>query len=141
MKREYTTKMGTILQNYVSQKREESFTAQEVYQQLVKDGIEVNITTIYRNLEKLVQKNVIVQFKSQNCAYSCYRVVDQSGTCHRHLHLQCKKCGKIYHLSGEMMEKISGYVRNEFNFDLDCPGSILTGVCEACKKNEATNKE
>lgn len=134
MKREYNTRVNQLITQFITEKSETSFTTQEVFEYLQAEEVDVNLTTVYRNLEKLLKNNRLVKFKSSKSAAVLYRVVDNQSNCHRHLHLQCKQCGKIYHLDGAFMNDIDQYVKNEFNFNIDCENSILTGVCFDCSK-------
>lgn len=134
MKKTYTTKTSQMIMEYVMEKKDESFDAQEVYDYLIDKGLHVNLTTVYRNIEKLSENNVVVKFKPTKSSSSFYRVVDHVNSCHRHLHMQCKICGKIFHLDGDFMDDIDDHVKNRFNFNIDCENSLLTGICYECSK-------
>ena len=136
MKKEYHTKIYQKITEFVNTEKEGSFDAQEVYDYLNAQEIRANLVTIYRNLDKMVDNNMIVKFKSSKSTSMLYRVVDQKANCHRHLHLQCRTCGKIYHLDGEIMEQIDNYIKNHYNFDIDCQNSMLTGICAECQKKQ-----
>ncbi|MBQ7627979.1 MAG: transcriptional repressor [Clostridiales bacterium] len=136
MKKEYSTKSSQAIMDYISGEKEGSFSAKDVHDYLETRGITANLSTIYRNLDKLVDKNILVKFRSSKSDSGLYRVVDTTHSCHRHLHLQCRKCGKIYHLSGEFMNTIDSYIKSGYNFTLDCQNSLLTGICAECSKLE-----
>lgn len=138
MKKEYSTKTSQVIMDFIAGNKEGSFTAGDVHDYLASRSAPTNLSTVYRNLDKLVDRNILVKFKSSKSDAGLYRVVDSNHSCHRHLHLQCKSCGKIYHLGGEFMNNIDGYIKSSYNFTLDCQNSLLTGVCSECSKLRGT---
>ena len=58
MQREYHTKVSQELERYIVKQKEQSFCASEVYSYMTGQGIAVNLATIYRNLDRLTEKNV-----------------------------------------------------------------------------------
>ena len=134
MKKEYSTKVNEKILEYIKLQKENSFDTKSVYNYIITQDIDVNLTTIYRNLERMAQKNILVKFKSANSSACLYRVVDVKSNCHRHLHMQCRLCKKIYHLEGEFMNNIDNYIKNQFNFNIECEDSLLIGVCYECSK-------
>lgn len=91
---------------YLDMHREHSFSAYDVNAYMRENGIQVNLTTIYRNLDKLTESGVIMKYKTAGdecCRYQCARPHAQ---CHEHIHMQCRACGKILHLECGFMEEI-----------------------------------
>ena len=65
--------------DYISGEKEGSFSAKDVHDYLETRGITANLSTIYRNLDKLVDKNILVKFRSSKSDSGLYRVVDSNG--------------------------------------------------------------
>lgn len=133
MKREYKTKAGKAIDQYISQQRERSFCASDVYTYLEEQKIAVNLATVYRNLDRLTERKVLTRFKTANRESYMYRAVKEECDCHRHLHMQCRKCGGIFHLEGEFMKQISDCLEEQYGFFLECDNSVFIGICRNCR--------
>ena len=92
---------------------------------------EMNRATIYRRLEDL-EKNQILR-KSYNPLNRSYEY-QYSSNCNQHLHLCCKVCGNITHLSGERTLGFVNQLNDEHSFIVDQGSSILYGICKECSK-------
>ena len=66
-----------------------------------------------------------------------YQYVEQGKGCCDHLHLQCVKCGRIYHLDCAFMKEISEHIEKDHGFELQCRNSVLYGICKDCKTMKA----
>ena len=133
MGKTYHTKTKELIIEYIKANKERRFRAGEIYYYLKGMGKEVNLTTIYRNLDRMEEENILMKYKTAENDSATYQYVEPHGNCHEHLHLQCKNCGKIIHLEGELMEQIKEFLHTDHGFVLDCPGSSLVGLCGDCK--------
>lgn len=132
-KKEYTTKNKTILLDYLAGNINNSVTAQDVYAYLQNNGLNVSITTIYRNLEKLVQENQLIKYPAYQGDMASYQYIGENKHCKEHLHMQCIKCGAILHLDCHFMDEFSKHIMEYHHFDMQCSESIIYGVCEKCR--------
>ncbi|MCI8967338.1 MAG: transcriptional repressor [Lachnospiraceae bacterium] len=131
--KKYHTKSRDAIMTYLDMHREHSFSAYDVNAYMRENGIQVNLTTIYRNLDKLTESGVIMKYKTAGdecCRYQCARPHAQ---CHEHIHMQCRACGKILHLECGFMEEIVRHLYEHHRFALECAGSVLMGVCAECR--------
>lgn len=134
MGKEYHTKTKELIIEYIQQNKERRFRAAEIYAYLLDQGQQVNLTTIYRNLDKLEENKLIMKYKTAENDCATYQYVEPHGNCHEHLHMQCRKCGKIMHLECGLMQEIQEHLLTHHGFRLECPGSVLVGVCGDCEK-------
>ena len=132
--KEYKTKARDCIMEYFKNHCDERVTAQAVYQYLVDNGNNVNLATIYRNLDKMSDKGELLKSKnvSDDCAY--YSYTEKNDSCCKHLHLQCKICGHVIHLEEDIMTVLYTYGNDMMGFNLDCKESVLMGVCPNCNK-------
>ena len=49
---------------YIEQNRDRRFRAAEIYSYLLEQGQQVNLTTIYRNLDKLEENKLLMKYKT-----------------------------------------------------------------------------
>ncbi len=125
-------KYKDIITSYLKNHEEHRIAAADIYEHLREHECDVNKTTVYRNLDKLEAEGVLKKYKLPDEAISYYRYVDPS--CNHHLHMQCKRCGKIFHLNCEFMDEITEHLLKDHGFLLDCSDSLLVGLCEDCRK-------
>lgn len=67
------------------------FTAQELYERVIQENPGTNFSTVYRNLEMLVQEKIVLRIERGRDA-SCYELNDKG---EHHHHMICKICGKV----------------------------------------------
>ncbi len=140
MKRTYHTKCKTYIMNYLKNHSSKRFSAQDIFSYIEKEGGTVNIATIYRNLDNLVNNEILMKYKTAEDDRCLYQYVEPHSGCHSHLHIQCKKCGKISHLDCDAMEEFQRHLMGHHGFVLECQTSILTGICSDCGKEKSDEK-
>ena len=132
LKRKYGNSIEEILE-YLKNSNDHTVTAADVDEYLKKHDSEVNITTIYRYLDKLAKDGTVIKYVAEKGCQAAYQYVEPGRGCEQHLHLKCVKCGKIIHLECHFMEEISHHIEESHGFTLQCKNSILYGVCKECK--------
>ena len=100
---------------------------------LKEEGSEVNITTIYRYLDKLANEGTVIKYVAEKGGKAVYQYVELGHHCEEHLHLQCVKCGGILHLECAFMSEIAEHIFAEHGFEIQCKNSIVYGICEKCR--------
>ena len=131
--KKYRTKNKDAIMTYLETHREHSFSAYDVNAYMQENGIQVNLTTIYRNLDKLTESGVILKYKTAEDEFCRYQCAKPNAHCHEHIHMQCRACGKILHLECGFMEEITKHLYDHHRFALECAGSVLMGVCAECR--------
>ena len=107
----------------------------EIHEALKDSGNDVNITTIYRVMEKLSSEGQVMKYVARDGMRAVYQYVDTDHHCTEHLHLQCVVCGAIIHLDCHFMEEFSEHVLLDHGFRIQCANSIIYGVCGNCRKD------
>lgn len=134
----YSTRAKAIIMDFLEEHKDARFSANDVYADLIRRGEDMNLATVYRNLEKLTEDGSLIKAKSVEANASFYQFAGEDHSCKNHLHLQCKNCGKIIHLECGFMEEISGHLLSHHGFSVDCEGSVIMGLCENCRKGKMT---
>lgn len=130
----YRTKAKEEIRKFVLERQDKHFTVADISRHLEEKMIHMNITTIYRNLDKLIEEGILMKFKNTNEDFTVYQYRQEGENCESHLHLQCDTCGKTIHTTHSFMEKLSKDMMEEYGFNLECKESVLIGRCESCKK-------
>lgn len=94
----------------------------------------INKSTVYRNLERLVQEGRLVQYKEASINAICYQYSESHNHCHEHMHAQCSKCGKIFHLDNEIVEEFENKIHSVYGLGVDINKTVIVGQCDDCKK-------
>ena len=100
-------------------------TAYDVYLECIKVIPNISLTTVYRNLNKLVSKRKIQRFELDD---NIFRY--DKNTCHDHF--ICTKCNKVIDLN-----------RSDITYDNDINGNVILnarifydGICKDCLQTE-----
>lgn len=136
MRKAYTTKTRNLIMEFLKENKDMRFSAAAVFSFIQEKQEQINLATVYRNLERLTEEGILIKSKSGQEDCSQYQYVEPHKNCHEHLHLQCKCCGKVMHLECAFMKQIEAHLREEHNFVLDCKDSVLLGQCDSCRNKQ-----
>lgn len=134
-KKQYKTKNRTLILQYLIEEKEHTISIADINEFLADKGESVNLSTIYRFLDKLVAEGKVMKYQQEDGKKAVFQYVDTQD-CHEHLHMQCVKCGRMIHLNCGFMQKISDHMMEHHHFHLQCQNSILYGICDVCEKNQ-----
>lgn len=132
-KRNYNTKSRRYINEYLYGKKESTVSATDIIEYLNSKGVAVNPATVYRYLNKLNLERKVIKFTDKETQTSVYQVISNNNSCDEHIHIKCKRCGKLSHLDCGFMEDFSNHLSDHHGFSLQCEGSILYGICKDCK--------
>lgn len=104
--------------------------ADEIYDQVRKRTRVINLATVYRTLDLLIQQGLAsrVNLMDGQAVYTSY-------THGPHIHLVCRQCGGILDTAPDFFQNVTQQVQNEFGFQVDLNHVSLPGVCHACHQN------
>lgn len=135
MKKNYNTKTKELIKQYIEANNECCFSVNDIYEYAHLRGSEVDLSTIYRNLEKLTESGELMRHKAPEDGRHVYQYIPNE-SCYEHLHLQCSMCGRIIHIDSELMKIIKKYAVEQEGFYLQCEGSVINGTCRDCKSKD-----
>ena len=128
----YATANRKKILEFLKENQNRTLTAAEIDAYLKSCNSEVNITTIYRYLDKLEKEGMVMKYVAEKGSQATYQYVEAGHNCEEHLHLQCIKCGRVIHLECHFMHEILEHVEKEHGFVMQCKNSIVYGTCRAC---------
>lgn len=129
----YATASRKRILDFLKSNSDRTVTAADIDEHLKKCDSEVNITTIYRYLDKLASEGTVIKYVAEKGGKAVYQYVEQGHKCDEHLHIKCVKCGCIVHLECAFMDEIAEHILRDHGFALQCKNSILYGTCEKCR--------
>lgn len=130
--REYKTNNRTRILDFLKDNQNRSVSVKDINNHLRDCNSEVNITTIYRYLDKLECDGKLIKYTSQK-GESTYQYSLPGNTCSDHLHLKCTQCGCVIHLDCHFMDEIAEHISKEHGFSVQCKSSVIYGLCHKCR--------
>ncbi len=134
--KQYKTKQRDILLSYLERAPRVHFTAGDVYEYFHSQGSSIGQSTIYRQLESLVDEGIVNKYMIDPNSPACFEYLGcecskEPDTCY---HCKCEVCGKLIHLHCEEMNEMSGHLLKEHGFIMDPKRTVFYGLCEDCGK-------
>lgn len=134
MSSEYVTASRKNILEYLKKNTDKTVTVSDISLYLEEANCDVNVTTIYRYLEKLVREEKVIKYVAEKGRQAAFQYVEQGHGCMEHLHLKCTGCGNIIHLECDFMSEIAAHIKKEYCFSIQCRNSIIYGLCGECEK-------
>ena len=108
-----------------------SLTADEIYND-VSQNIDINLSTVYRTLNNLVDKDLVTKVVRQDkIAY--YEIANDENE--NKYYLICDKCNNAYPTDMCNIEKLTRKIKKETGFNITSHTLEFHGICPECLKN------
>ena len=136
-KSRYKTKQREMLLGYFETVPGKHVTAADICAYLRSRESSIGQSTVYRQLESLVDEGLIKKYIIDANSPACFEyVAPDSHACGDFcFHCKCEKCGKLIHLHCEELEEIQRHLSSEHHFRLDPTRTVFYGLCEQCMNN------
>lgn len=129
---EYRTNNRIKIMNFLMKNSCRTVSVGDIAEHLKNQSCSVNITTIYRYLDKLERDGTVIKYTGKTGEKACYQYVEKEHNCGEHLHLKCTGCGMIIHLDCHFMNEIADHVEQDHGFQIQCRNSVIYGMCRQC---------
>lgn len=130
----YSTKKRAWILQYFSENPDKDVCVNDIYEFLLENDIEINVTTIYRYLDKLVEQGIVLKTIHGKKEQATFQYMNGKEECCHHLHMKCQKCGRILHLDCGFMSEIVEHIGKGHGFVINCKDSYIAGVCRECSQ-------
>ena len=112
-------------------------TAMELMQRLRQSGQTVGLSTVYRQLERLVAQGCVHKLLTDDGA--CYQYCDK--TRHKDCFLlQCEGCGAIFHMDCSHLGELYTHLLESHGFRVDIKNDSMFAVAEAYNAEETLRR-
>jgi Fe2+ or Zn2+ uptake regulation protein len=113
----------------VFSKAEKPLSAQEIYKTLHANGFKVNKTTVYRELQFLLNEDYLIEvyLKPSETSYELKALV-------HHHHLICEICGHIDSVTNCLATSLEEGVYKKMGFRIERHSLEFYGTCAKCAK-------
>ena len=104
--------------------------AEEIFEALQKRTRALNIATVYRTLDLLVDEGLACRndLGSGHVVYT----IQQHGP---HIHMVCRHCGQVTEADYPLIEPLGEQLREHHGFKADLGHVSIFGVCSECSSN------
>lgn len=131
-KKIYKTKQRDLILNYITENKTKHITVDMVVDYMKNNGEQVGQTTVYRNLNKLVEEGIVLKYQNAEGISACYQYAEEDEGCLNHYHLVCVECGEMIHLQCDYLERFSTHIFNEHEFKVNKFKTVFYGLCKNC---------
>lgn len=134
----YKTKQREKLIQYLSVNGGKHVTACDAAEYLKEQGVSIGQSTVYRQLESLVDEGIVNKYTVDSMTSACFEYVDPG----RHekqdvcFHCKCVQCGRLIHLHCDELNEIEEHLFKEHRFKMNPYRTVFYGLCEDCMKGE-----
>ena len=126
----YATKQRKHLLDVLEAHLDETLSVEQISSFIAPDA--VSPSAIYRNLASLESEGLVKRVSLPLSQKIGFRYVG-SNKCKDHLHLECTKCGRTFHLPSPSTSLLIENVERDSGFQIDSSKTVLSGVCPECK--------
>ena len=130
----YKTKQREQMLGYLETVPGVHITAADVCGYFRERGSSIGQSTVYRQLESLVDEGILNKYIIDGNSPACFEFVSPDShegaeTC---FHCKCEKCGKLIHLHCDEMKEMQAHLLGEHRFKLDPIRTVFYGLCDQC---------
>ena len=126
----YKTRQKEAVQAFFVSQPQQCFSAEEIYEHLTGQGMDVGKTTIYRAITNLCEEGVLRRYAPTGVGDAAYY---QYNPCnHHHLHIRCVSCGTLAHIDCNATALFCQHISSHHHFELDEGQTVLMGRCKQC---------
>lgn len=131
---EYKTKVGEEILSFLESKKDTAVSVMDICEEMERRNVKSNITTVYRQLDKLVASKKVIVHSAKDGKKGLYQYIAGEEECLNHLHIQCTGCAKIIHLDCGESKEFTAHISQEHGILLDFSKTVIYGLCADCAK-------
>lgn len=106
----------------------DALSAEDIYRKLSDAGCVINLSTVYRTLDSLVEKRLIARSVLMDQSKALY---EMSGRMHRH-YLICTGCSRKVELEDCPVHRIEHELAEQTGFRIEAHRLEIYGLCPEC---------
>ncbi len=128
----YNTRQKAMIAACLKAHAGEHMTADQIHASLLQNGTHIGLTTIYRELDRLVNDGSAIKYTGLNTNATSYQYIGDAKEHGNHYHLICLDCGQLTHLSCSIIESFTRHIEEEHSFLLNSQKTVFYGHCASC---------
>jgi len=107
---------------------EAHMTAEAIYATIHTRSKSINLATVYRTLDLLVDEGLVSRADLGNG-----RILYVSDLHGPHLHLVCRQCGEVVDADSTLLVSVADQLRTSYGFAADLQHLCVNGLCKSCQ--------
>ena len=107
---------------------ESHMTADQIADQVRALDPTVNLSSIYRSLALFADLGLVRESNLDSTGAAHWEVAHPD----EQFHLRCISCGRVFHHTGDLVDKVCSHLGSEHGFRADNIELLVTGLCERC---------
>ena len=130
----YKTKQRESIINCLMLHEGQHITASDICAYFKENGMSVGQSTVYRQLESLVDEGVIKKYIIDPNTPACFEYIHPEASFKEEVffHCKCEKCGKLIHLHCDELKEIESHLYKHHNFKINPLRTVFYGICDEC---------
>ena len=100
----------------------------QIYQQVVRQFPEVNVSTVYRTMDVLEELGLVRHTHFHDGVARYHRATEEP-----HQHLICRGCGRDIELDLALLEPLAEELFRRYGFKAELDHAAFVGLCRACQ--------
>ncbi len=132
-KAKYQTRQMKALLSYLKSVQGRQVTANDICGYFNNEGITIGITTVYRNLRRMVKEGQVIKYAITGSSGAYFEYIGERDSSDS-IHCKCQKCGKLIQLQCSEVEKLSHHMLEHHDFEMDSLRTVFYGLCGECRK-------
>ncbi len=139
----YRTKQGQLVLSCFENNKGLHLTIDDICSYLRENGTPVGTTTVYRQVQKLMDEGIVTKYSVDSESGSCFQY--SGADCKMHFHLKCTSCSSLFHATCSYIDSVESHIFAHHGFKVDNSRTVFYGVCREClrnaKKRDINNNE
>lgn len=137
VKSNYKTRHRAELTAYLMSVAGEHVTVNDIVRHFEETGSPIGLTTVYRQLDKLVEEGTVYKYVVDGSSSACYEYIDADKHMHGTVscyHCKCDRCGALIHLHCGEIEELIEHIERSHSFVINPKRTVFYGLCDACRQ-------
>ena len=128
----YNTRQGHEILSYIASLGGSFVTVEQIANYFQENQISIGLTTIYRNLDKLLAGGKIRKYNIDGISGASYQYVYGMDEQCNHIHFKCEDCGDMIQLNCKKFDELGNHVEDEHEFRINPIKTVFYGTCKKC---------
>ena len=127
----YRTKQKMSILQCIKDHADSYVTIQQIADDLRDSGTGVGLTTIYRNLDRLVVEHQIAKVSIEGVKGNCYRYLPKERVL---FYMKCGQCGALVPIDCPQLARLYTHIAEEHHIWINPGKTMFYGTCATCSK-------
>lgn len=117
-------------------RKNEHFSAEDVYKILLEQGSEIGLATVYRVLNQFDEARILIRHNFEG-----NKSVFELAPTQHHDHIICEDCGKVFEFNDSVIEQRQKEISEQYGIKLKAHSLYLYGKCSDINKCDENPKK